>query len=392
MANYRGFDLFDYVLLVVKRKKFFLLFFLFLLIVSYLAVYFLIPPEYDSTAIIVSSEEQNFSPIASLTKSISNLPLSSFGLGSLSANDKYDLFTTFIYSRTNLVDLIKHFDLLNDYHLKKMDKVVKILKDKITTDITDQNAYTISVRASSPKKSAEMTNYLVDKINNDVINFNIQKAKENKIFLQERVEQIRTQLKNSEDSLKLYQKSSGFFEAEDQTKAIINFYSDLEEQLTTKELEAKIMSKLYGEKSSQSRNANLYVEELRQKINEIKKGEGSKDFSLSIKSLPDEVAKYLRYFREIKINETLLEFVYPMFEQAKYEEEKDVPVLQVIDRAVPPEKKSFPPRGLFTIIISIIVFLIVSFSMFMIERFKTTENKKLLLIKKELFNFRNKKD
>jgi uncharacterized protein involved in exopolysaccharide biosynthesis len=51
----------------------------------------------------------------------------------------------------------------------------------------------------------------------------------------------------------------------------------------------------------------------------------------------------------------------PLYEQAKIDEKKDYPVLQVIDYAVPPGKKSYPPRMLFALVgaasVTIIVYV-----------------------------------
>ena len=100
MAEYRGFDLLDYFVIVIKWKRFLLIEFVFTIIVSYLLVYFLLPPQYDSKATIVAVEEQGLNPISNITKSMGNFPIASLGLGQFSAADKYDLFTTIILSRS----------------------------------------------------------------------------------------------------------------------------------------------------------------------------------------------------------------------------------------------------------------------------------------------------
>ncbi|MCZ7614320.1 MAG: hypothetical protein M5T52_12495 [Ignavibacteriaceae bacterium] len=49
--------------------------------------------------------------------------------------------------------------------------------------------------------------------------------------------------------------------------------------------------------------------------------------------------KFLRLYRDIEIYTAILEFIVPIYEQAKLEEQKNIPVLQVIDYGVVPEKK-----------------------------------------------------
>jgi uncharacterized protein involved in exopolysaccharide biosynthesis len=80
---------------------------------------------------------------------------------------------------------------------------------------------------------------------------------------------------------------------------------------------------------------------------------------LSLNSLPETSLEFLRRYREVEINNLLIEYVIPLYEQAKIEEKKDYPVLQVIDFAKPPAKKSYPPRTLFAFVGALSVTLLV---------------------------------
>jgi uncharacterized protein involved in exopolysaccharide biosynthesis len=54
--------------------------------------------------------------------------------------------------------------------------------------------------------------------------------------------------------------------------------------------------------------------------------------------------EYLRRYREVKYYETIFELVAKQYEMAKMDEARDVAVIQVLDPAIPPEKKSRPQR------------------------------------------------
>jgi len=58
----------------------------------------------------------------------------------------------------------------------------------------------------------------------------------------------------------------------------------------------------------------------------------------------------LRLYREVMIQQKILEYVLPLFEQAKVDEHKDVPVILVLDKAVKPERKEKPKRALIIVI------------------------------------------
>jgi len=62
--------------------------------------------------------------------------------------------------------------------------------------------------------------------------------------------------------------------------------------------------------------------------------------------VPKAGLEYVRALRDLQYNETLFELLSKQYEAARIDEAKDAPVIQVVDSAVPPERKSWPPRAL----------------------------------------------
>ena len=75
---------------------------------------------------------------------------------------------------------------------------------------------------------------------------------------------------------------------------------------------------------------------------EVEVGEINK----KIGGIPGIGVESLRLYRNVAIQQKIIEFLVPLYEQAKINEHKDIPVLLVLDRAVPAEKKSKPQRML----------------------------------------------
>jgi capsule polysaccharide export protein KpsE/RkpR len=388
MSNYRGFDLLDIFIVFVKRKVFFSIFFVIVFILSYLSVYFLIPAEYDSSALIVSAEESNMNLLGSLAGGLKDIPFDIMGFSG-GANDSYNLFTTIILSRTNIEDLVNNFNLDEDYKVDEREKLIKLVRDKITIEVTDEMGYLITVRAISPQKSADMTNYLLKKINGAVIELNVKKAKENRIFLADRYEEILTNLANSEDSLKDFQLRTGMYQAEKQTESLLETYASLESDLAVKQIELAILEKLTGSNSAQTENARITAREFENKLDNLKFGKNNQGFLIPLKKLPNDIINFYRYFRNVEIYNAMLEFIIPLYEQSRFEEIKAIPVLQVIDKAIPPEKKSYPPRLIFSFLITFFVLGIILFIMFLNEIVRNSENEKVKFIREEIFKFRS---
>jgi len=391
MAQYRGLDFLDYLVVIVKWKQFLIILTVFSLIIGYLTVYFLIPPQYDSTATIVATEDNQMNPISAIAGGLSDLPLNFLGFGGMTSSAKYDLFTTIIYSRTNLKKMIDKFDIKNDYGIESTENTIKLFKKLINVEITDESAYEITIRAVSPEKSAEMTNYLVEKVNKDVIDLNVKKAQENRKFLEDRYTEVLTNLSDAEDSLRLFQEKTGMLEAEKQTKSIIETYAKLESDLAVKQIELAVTEKAIGENSPQANNLRMTVQEFKNKINDYIYGKSRRSVLLPLNKLPKDILQYYRYFRAVEIYNAMLGFIIPLFEQARFEEVKAVPVLQIIDYAVPPEKKSYPPRTIYTLLITIVLFSFATIIIFLRELLKQTSNEKVKFIRSEVFNFKKGK-
>ena len=386
MAEDKSIEFLDYLIILLKRKKFLIITFFSLIIISYLLIYLFVGEQFEATAVIIPSHQQELGEFSSILKDFSSLPIN---IGGLNQNNDIDLYTTIVNSRTNLEKVVQKFDLIKKYQVDNMEEAIKALSEKIDADETSEGAFEITLRADSPKEAANITNYLVELLNETVIKFNVQKSKDNRIFLEKRYTDIKDNLRNAEDSLKIYEQYSGIYAAEDQAKSIIDAYTKLESELAAKQIQLSIYEKIYGENSALTNNANIEVKQFADKINELKKGDPG-NIILGIDSLPEKAINFLRYSRDVEINEKMLEFIIPLYEQAKFDEQKNIPILQVIDYAVPPVKRAFPKRVLSSLLISIFIMSLIALFIILNEVMKNSSNPKLNYIRKEFFSFKKK--
>ena len=117
-----------------------------------------------------------------------------------------------------------------------------------------------------------MTNYIIEQLNKTIVDLNIRKARDNKNFLGGKYDEIKTNLKNAEDSLKHYQKRSGVLEAEGQTKATIEEFSKMEAELATKQIELSVIKKIFGDDAPQVKNQEIAVKEFKDKLAGLQSG------------------------------------------------------------------------------------------------------------------------
>ncbi len=384
-------DLLDYLVILVKWKKFLILLLLPTMIITYLAIFFLVEEQFDAEALIIPAEDTSMGGIASLIGNLDvNLP---FDIGGATSSEM-GLYNTIIYSRTNLQKVIDEFNLYKVYELSSetkgyRKKALETLESNITAIETDFGAFFIETRANSPKLAADITNFVVDELNATLIKIRTEKSKNNREFLHERILDIRQNLRDSEDSLVIYQSTTGIIEPEEQFKGIVEAYTNVEKELITRKIQKSILEKIKGEQSIDVTNMQYEIEEMERKLEDLKEHGEPSGITPSLTTLPKKAVEYYRILREVEINSAILEFVLPLFEQAKIEEKKDIPTLQIIDRAIPPEKKSFPPRMILTLLMTFSVFIIA----FIFILIKANENlnasEKMIYVKRNLFKWKN---
>jgi capsule polysaccharide export protein KpsE/RkpR len=390
MENEKKIDLIDYLVILVKWKKFLILFLIPIMILTYLAIYFFVEEQYDTQTLLIPAGEESIGGIAGLLGNLDvGLP---FNIGG-STSPEMNIYNTIIYSRTNLEQIIEKFDLINVYGLspdvedyKKI--AVETLAASITALETEYMAYSIEVRANSPKLSADINNYIIKLLNEKVIQLKTQKSKNNRIFLEERLIDIRYNLSWAEDSLMKYQETSGMFSPEEQYKGIVQAFSTIETELVAKKIQKSILEKVKGLNSADVQTLEFEIEGIEKKLREIKKYGEPAGTIPSIESLPEKAINYYRLLREVEINSAILQFILPLYEQAKIEEKKDIPTLQVIDYAIPNEKKSYPPRLLFTLLISFSVFIVLFLLILIKERPEGPNHDKIKYIRRNIFSWK----
>ncbi len=71
-----------------------------------------------------------------------------------------------------------------------------------------------------------------------------------------------------------------------------------------------------------------------------------------LRQLPRLAVPYANLYREVQTQEAVYQLLTQQYELARLEEAKDVPVVSIIDAPGIPEKKSFPPRLLLSLLLT----------------------------------------
>ena len=344
----------DYIYVLYKWKKFI---FINLFIVALLStgIALLLPNQYKATATIMVPPDNQMG-LGGLTgllggkSSIASMGSRLFGV----SNTSEDVLLGILNSRTALTTIINKFSLTDYYEIddKNIDKVIKAFRGDISADPNEFGMIDFSIINKDPELSAAIANYLVTLVDSMNIEFNIHRAKNNREFIEKRYFQNVADLKKAEDSLYKFQKKYGIVAVPEQLEVTVKAAAEIESELMKKEMQSYFVLQGYGENSPQYQGVKKEIELLKLKVQEIKNSpnlRSSSNVLFSFKQMPDIALKYLRTYREVEIQQSILEIVMPMYEQAKVEEQKSIPTIMLIDKAVTPQLKDSPKRSVIII-------------------------------------------
>jgi uncharacterized protein involved in exopolysaccharide biosynthesis len=359
-------------LLVKWRKLIFINLFIF---TSLVAVFSLIMPKtFTATAVIlppVSSDQ------TSLLSQLTGIPIQGLGLEGNLNQDIYN-FLAILSSRTVMQTVIENFNLKQRFNVKTNEEALEILNGKVISDWRDDGMISIIVNVSTGYLSsdseedstrllaANMTNFFVNEL--DRVNKNLQtkQAQYQRIFIGERLDQNKSDLAKAENKMKEFQEKHNVIDLPEQIRAAILTAAEIKAKIITSEVELGALEALLEPNHPKVLSLKTEINELRRAMKEIKYGETSYD-SVSTLALfpffvdaPELGLKFIQLTRELEIQNKLYEFLIQQYEQAKIQEAKDTPTVQVLDKAIPPEFRSRPVRTLM-VVISAMASLLFSF-------------------------------
>jgi uncharacterized protein involved in exopolysaccharide biosynthesis len=107
---------------------------------------------------------------------------------------------------------------------------------------------------------------------------------------------------------------------------------------------------------------------------------------------PDLGLEYARLKRNLLIQETLFDFVSELYEKARFDEARNTPVVQVLDKADAPHLRSSPKRSIIVLTVFCLSIIEGFFLIFLLEYFKSIKNsrndeyEKLVQLKNYIFS------
>jgi tyrosine-protein kinase Etk/Wzc len=320
-------------------------------------VMFLIPNTYTATATILPPEQKQSTLGAMLGQLGSIASLSDADLG---FKNPGDLFIGMLRSRTIQDRLIDKFDLRRMYNTRRYQDARKKLDARSYIVAEKEGLISIAVEDRDPNRAAAMANAYVEELHEMNSELAISEAGQRRVFYEDKVRAERDALALSEVQLKQAEEKTGLLQPDAQARVIIQSVADMRAQVAVREVQIEAMRTYATKDNPELRRAEQELAGLKAQLAKMERntgGAGSDNLEVPTRQLPQAQLEYLRSARDLKYHEALYDFLGKQLEAARIDEAKDAVIVQVVDKAVVPERKSGPHRATVILLAALAAFL-----------------------------------
>lgn len=331
---------------------------------------FLIPKDYESTARLMPPDAQSTSGVAMMAALAGS---STSGLGALAGDllgmkSSGALFVVILSGSTVQTAIISRFDLLKVYHVRYKEDARKVLA-KYTSISEDRKSgvITIVVTDHNPYHARDMAQAYVEELDRLVAQVSTSSARRERIFIEQRLKTVKRDLDTASQQFSEYASKNTAIDITEQGKAMVEAAAKLEGELIAAQSELEGLEQIYTPNNARVRSERARVDELKQQLDKFSGLDSTPEATNSpnspaqfptIRQLPLLGVRWADLYRQTKIQEKVYELLTQQYELAKIQEAKEIPVVQVLDAPMVPEKKSFPPRLLIMVLGALAIFFV----------------------------------
>jgi len=278
---------------------------------------------------------------------------------SLAIKNPNDLYVGMLKSRTVADSLVARFGLKELYDQETLQDTRREVEERTAISHGRDGIITIQFEDRDPKRAADVANGYVEELYKLTQTLAVTEAGHRRLFLEGQLKQTRNGLAEAEMALKKTQETTGLIKLDEQGRAIIEAVASLRAQIAAKEVEAGAMRLFATERNPGYLMVQQEIGGLRTELSRLEKTNrpASGDVFVPAGRVPEAGLEYVRRLREVKYYESVFELLAKQYEIAKMDEARDAAVVQVLDRAVQPERKSRPQRARIVIVTAILAFL-----------------------------------
>lgn len=342
-------SLLDVLILLAERKGIILLITVAITVMAAL-VSFLLPKRYTATVTILPPAQNNSLAAAFSSQLSGSLGgMAALAGSSLGLKNPNDMLVAMLQSRVVEDAMVQRFGLMQEYHSDYLSDARKSFEHYVTVKGNGLDGLIhISVEDASPKRAEEIANGYIDQFRDLSAHLAIGEASQRALFFEQQLAQAKENLANAEEALQRTQQKTGVIQLDSQARALIESAASLRAQITAKEVQIQAMRTFATNENASLVQVQEELDGLRSQLNELTRtGADPQDGLIIPKGQMSEAGlEYVRKLRDVRYYETIFNILARQYEMAKLDEARQGALIQVVDPAVVPDKRSFPKRTL----------------------------------------------
>ena len=356
-----GTDFLEILLVLAREKKLILQVTMGATILAAIMV-FIIPKSYTATATILPPQ-QNQSVLSAMMGQLAGTQ--SLDLRDLGLKNPSDVFVAMLKSRTVEDALINRFDLRKVYGVKSYQDARKKLEKRSEIDPEKEGLISIAVTDRDPRRAADIANAWVEELRALNQNLALTEAAQRRAFFEQKLVAERNALSQAELALQQIEQQTGIIQPDAQTRALIGEVAEVRAQIAAKEVQLQSMGSYATPNNPDVKRVETELAKLRAQFASLSRTQaaaapGEGNLQVPTGRVAGAGLEYLQAARELKYHESFYDFLSRQLEAARIDEAKSAVVVQVVDKAVEPEKKSSPRRLLIIAVTALLSFLLVA--------------------------------
>jgi tyrosine-protein kinase Etk/Wzc len=321
----------------------------------------LMPNEYRSTARVLPPEGGGSSPLAAmLSRGLPSGAAALLGGG----RTEYSRYLALLSSRSMMESVVDEFGLVEVYGHENArharERAIGELSERVSFDVDRAYRFlSVSVTDRNPERAADMANYLVGELNRRNAELSAQNASLFRRFVENRYNETIAALDSVKSAAQEFQQRHGVFDVEAQAKGFLEQTAAMRTRAIELEIEHETLAAQYGPDHPAVRSTRDAMQAANRRYQAALAG-SERMLPVAQDAVPAVMREYVDIEQERIVQAKILELVAPLYEQARFDEERETQAVQVVDFAVPPFRKVAPRRSIIVIIATLSGFLLVS--------------------------------
>jgi uncharacterized protein involved in exopolysaccharide biosynthesis len=313
----------------------------------------LLPKWFTAATSIFPPEQSGATPLYAELLQNMQMPL----LGPMGTGARPEtIFIDMMKSRYIGERLIDEFDLAEEYKAGIIEDALTALHSHTGFTLLENGIVIVSFEDKDPQRAADVANRYVELLDEFNRELSVTRASKTKEFIERQMQERRAMLAEAELELKYFQEENEALELSEQLRAAMTIVTELTTQAIALETELNILEHYTSPTSDEFLQKKRQYDEVVEQLEKLKLNDGDDERDLlhaylpTLEEIPELALELVRLKRMVGIETSVYTMLLKEYEKSRFEEARDTPTVQVMDRAAVPNLRSRPKRKTLVII------------------------------------------